>query len=85
MEVWMVEALAQQLKEFEDDVLWLERRSDKLKRKYSDEYVAVHERKVIDHDPSLERLMERLRERYPEDSDKVAVKYISRKKFEMVL
>lgn len=80
-----METLAQQLKEFEDDVLWLERRFDELKKKYSDEYVAVLAGKVIDHDPRLERLMEKLRERYPEDSDKVAVKYISRKKFEMIL
>lgn len=78
-------SLVKELKEFEEDFVWLNKHYDELKEKYPEEYVAVFSRRVIDHDPDLEELIKRLKEKYPEDSDKVAIKYVTKKRFEMVL
>ena len=81
----MMVSLVKELKEFEEDFVWLNKHYDELKEKYPEEYVAVFGRRVIDHDPGLEELMKRLKEKYPEDSDKVAIKYVTKRRFEMVL
>ena len=42
---------------------WYDRNRDRLQRDYDGEYVAILERRVIDHDQSFEALAERVFER----------------------
>lgn len=81
----MMQPLVEGLKQFEEDTSWLYEHYDRLKLEYPDQFIAVFQQQVVDHDPDLSRLMERLRERYQEEAGRIAVEYISRKKMEYVL
>jgi len=41
--------------------------------------------KVIDHDKDLVRLVERLRKKYPEKYEQIAVEFIASKEVELIL
>lgn len=78
-------SVVQQLGAFEQDMRWIDRHYDELKRRYSERFVAVHQQGVVDSDPELERLMNRLEKRYGEKAGRIAVKYITKKKVELIL
>jgi hypothetical protein len=46
--------------ELSADIRWYERNRERLVRDYRGEYVAILERRVVDHDPSFEALAERV-------------------------
>jgi septation ring formation regulator EzrA len=80
-----ISAIEQQLKQFEKDVDWIFSRYSELANKYPEEYVAVHECKLVDHGNDLNRLMERLRAKYGEAATSMAVQYVSPRNDEWVL
>lgn len=45
------------------DMRWFEKQRERMEREYAGEYVAIIERKVVDHDASFESLAERVFER----------------------
>lgn len=73
------------LDDFRKDTAWLEKNYEELKKKYPEEYVAVYQEGVVDHDPDLDRLLQRLEKKYPGKSNRVAVEYVTTKRIEMVL
>lgn len=79
------QALASMLEDFQRDTRWLSQNYDELKETYPEEYVAVYNESVVDHDPDLDSLMARIEERYPGKSKKMAIEYVTTKKIEMVL
>jgi len=79
------QVLVNMLEEFRRDTHWLEGHYEELKKSYPEEYVAVYEEKVVDHDPDLDRLMARLEGSYPGKSGKLAIEYVTTRKIEMVL
>lgn len=78
-------SVVRQLEEFEQDMRWVDQHYDELKRRHSEQFVAVHAQEVVDSDPELERLMDRLEKRYGKKAGRIAVKYITKKKVELVL
>lgn len=79
------QVLTSVLDDFRKDTAWLEKNYAELKKKYPEEYVAVYQEGVVDHDPDLDRLLQRLERKYPGESNRVAVEYVTPKRIEMVL
>jgi len=75
----------QTLSKYEENVKWLNQRYDELKQKYKDEWVAVMDKRVIDHDKSLDRLVHRLRKNYREAYGEIAVEYVTKKEIDLIL
>ncbi len=73
------------LEEFEQDMNWLNKNYDKLKNEHPEEHVAIFKGKVVDHDSNLNLLMERLEEKYPQESGRIVIEYVTTKKIELIL
>ncbi len=59
------------------------RRYSRLAERYDGQNVVVHNRRVVDHDTDLDRLMKRVRGKFP--PGRVLVEFVSRKKLEFIL
>jgi len=79
------QAFLEQLEGFERDMKWLSQHYDRLKEQYPDQYVAVLAYSVVDHDSDLKSLVARLNEKYHADSGRIAIKYVTPKKVELIL
>jgi len=79
------QVLLEQLEGFERDMKWLSQYYDKLKEQYPDQYVAVLGHRVVDHDKDLKSLVARLNQKYQADSSRIAIKYVTPKKVELIL
>ncbi|MGQ9782342.1 MAG: DUF5678 domain-containing protein [Nitrososphaeria archaeon] len=62
---------------------WFEKHYDELVKKFGGEFVAVHEKRVIDHDKELSALMKRIESKYPADC--VFVDFVSSEKLTLIL
>lgn len=49
---------------FESDVEWFHQHRQELVPQYEDQYVAILNRAVVDHDPAFEKLAERIYAKY---------------------
>ena len=63
--------------------VWLLAHYQRLARNYDRQNIVVYQRRVVDHDKNLSRLLGRVKRSYPKD--RVVVEYVSRKKRELVL
>jgi len=73
------------LSRYEENVKWISRHYEGLKKKFMDEWIAVLNNVVVDHDRKLNRLVERLRKKYPEAYNEIAVEYVTAKEIELIL
>lgn len=73
------------LSRYEENARWLSRHYDRLKMKYKDEWVAVLNKAVVDHDRELAMLVERLRKKYPNAYGEIAVEYVTSREIELIL
>jgi hypothetical protein len=73
------------LSRYEENSRWLSRHYDTLKMKYKDEWVAVLNKAVVDHDRQLARLVGRLRKKYPDAYSEIAVEYVTVREIELIL
>ena len=73
------------LSRYEENVKWIVKNYENLKGRFTDEWVAVLNKAVVDHDLSLDRLVERLRKKYPEAYNEIAVEYVTTKEIELIL
>ena len=80
-----MESVVAVLSEYEDNVRWISKHYDELKKRFKDEWVAVSNRSVIDHDRQLVGLVERLRRKYSEVYNEVAVDYVTAKELDLIL
>ncbi len=62
--------------QFVDDMNWIEAHYDELRALYPDQYVAVVNGKVVQHDTSISDLMTRLRSSYGDTASELAIKFI---------
>lgn len=65
------------------DMEWFLRNYDNLVERYDGKFVAVYERRVVDCDENLDRLIERVSDRYP--LERLIIEYVSREKPLLVL
>lgn len=77
--------MIQEMERFEKDTDWLQKHYDKLAEKYPDEYIAVLNEKIVDHNRDLRRLMGRIEAKYPKERGRVAIKFVSPRKVELIL
>jgi len=75
----------QTLEQFEQDSDWINAHYEELKRRYSEEYVAVYRGSVVAHHREMGTLMKELTQKYGERATCLAVEFISSKKDELIL
>ena len=66
-----------------EDMKWFLSNYDKLVKNYDGLFVAVYERRVIDSDGNLDRLVERVFGRWP--LERVIIEYVSKERPLLVL
>mgnify|MGYP000144318968 CR=1 FL=1 len=84
MRVGFMEALLRMLSRYGDNVRWIRENYEELKKFFKDEWVAVLDKKVIDHDRDLSRLVRRLREKRLNYGE-IAIEYIATREIELIL
>lgn len=62
---------------------WFRRNYSRLVKRFDGEYVAVFDRRIVDHDKNLSLLASRVREKFP--FDHVLIEYVSKEKAVLVL
>ncbi|MFQ6076557.1 MAG: hypothetical protein ACE5Z5_10555 [Candidatus Bathyarchaeia archaeon] len=77
--------MVQSLFRYEENVKWINEHYEELKGRFIEEWVAVMNGKVIDHDGDLSRFVTRLKETYGEVYDEAAIEYVSRKEIDLIL
>ncbi len=60
-------------------------KTDKLKKEFNNEWVAVLDAAVLDHDPDLKRLVKRLRTQHPKVYNEIAVEYVTTEELDLIL
>ncbi|MEM2970704.1 MAG: DUF5678 domain-containing protein [Candidatus Bathyarchaeia archaeon] len=73
------------LSRYEENAKWVSRHYEELKKKYVDEWIAVLDEAVIDHDRDLGKLVKRLRKNYTESYNEIAIEYVTAKEIELIL
>lgn len=81
---WSMLSEAYSLQEFNEDIGWLLKYRKELVAKHEDEWVAVLKATIIDHDKSLEALVNRLKTKgyKPEN---MLIEFLSREPIEAIL
>jgi len=67
----------------EENWEWFRKSYSRLVSKYDGEYVAVFERRVVDHDRSLSSLAKRVKKKFP--FERILVEFVSKEKVVLVL
>ena len=67
----------------EQNWAWFKKNYQQLLKKFNGEYVAIYQRKVVDHDKDLSHLAKRVKANYP--SNRVLVEYVTSEKIVLVL
>jgi len=70
---------------YEENAKWLSSNYEKLKKQYNNQWVAVLDEIIIDHDASLANLVKRLRKKFAKFYSQIALDYVSTKEIELVL
>lgn len=73
------------LSRYEENAKWLSSHYEELKKRFKDEWIAVLNKTVVDHDRKLGRLAKRLRGKYSEAYNEIAVDYVTAKEIELIL
>jgi len=73
------------LSKYEENAKWISKHYEELKKKYRDEWIAVLNEVVVDHDRELSKLVERLRRKYLKNYNEIAVEYVTAKEIELIL
>jgi len=73
------------LSRYEQNAKWISKHYEELKKKFRDEWVAAFDSAIVDHDRELNKLVRRLRKKYPEDYNEIAVEYVTTKEIELIL
>ena len=80
-----MEPVVAMLSRFEENAKWLSSHYEGLKKRFKDEWIAVLNETVVDHDRELDTLVKRLRNSYSEAYNEIAVEYVTTKEIELIL
>jgi hypothetical protein len=80
-----VESIMNTFSTFKENNRWIMENYDKLTAKFKDEWVAVMNRAVLDHDKDLKNMIDRLKAQHLKDYKQIAVEYLSNDEIETVL
>jgi hypothetical protein len=73
------------LSDYEENAKWLSMNYEKLKKQNNNQWVAVLDEIIIDHDASLAIMVKRLRKKFAKFYSQIAIDYVSTKEIELVL
>ena len=73
----MVESATDVLSDFQRNNRWISENYDHLKKQYNNQWVAVLNNAVVDHDPDLKKLVKRLKTQHSNDYGQIAVEYVT--------
>ena len=71
------EEITERAKIMMENLRWFDRNKEKLKKRYSDKYVAIYKEEVIDSDDELEDLKGKLENKF--ELDKILFEFINPK------
>ena len=78
----MAESATDVLSEFQRNNRWINENYDTLKTQYDDQWVAVLNKDIVDHDPDLKKLVKRLKTQHSKVYSQIAVEYITSEELE---
>lgn len=78
------EEILRGIKEFSRDMDWLSKKHEELRKEFADKYIAIMNRRVIDSDPDLQKLLRRLKESGKNPSE-IPVEFISKEPQRLIL
>jgi hypothetical protein len=70
------EVLSQEMLQYENDLAWVIENYDGLIKEYAEKFIAVLDRKVIEHSSKIEELVKALSSKYQEDLPRILVEFI---------
>jgi hypothetical protein len=73
----MAESATGVLSEFQRNNRWIIENYDTLKTQYNDQWVAVLNKDILDHDSDLKKLVNRLKTQHSKVYSQIAVEYIT--------
>ena len=80
-----MESVADVLTIFEENDKWLSENYDSLKKQYNNQWVAVLNKAVVDHDADLKSLVKKLKTQYPKEYNEIAVDYVTSEDLDLIL
>jgi len=80
------EELISRAKTYNADALWFSENVDELRSVYSDRYVAIHNRTVVDSDKDLRKLLSRLKQKHStEEVGSFHIQYVTKTKIDLII
>ena len=73
------------LSRYEENAKWLSSNYEKLKTEFNNQWVAVLDKTIIDHDSDLSKLVKRLRSKYAKAYSEIAVEYVTTEELDLIL
>ncbi|MGD0203008.1 MAG: DUF5678 domain-containing protein [Candidatus Bathyarchaeia archaeon] len=80
-----MESTIELLSNLEGNARWISDNYEALKKRYNNEWVAVLDKSVIDHDRDFSKLVERLRTRFSEKYNEIALEYVTSEELNLIL
>jgi hypothetical protein len=77
--------LLRQYRQGFNDSVWLSRNWERVKKEYPDEWVAVYQKRVADHDRSRSRLRKRLQQKFRGQANWITTTFIASKEEIVIL
>jgi hypothetical protein len=71
------------LEKYDDNFLWLVLNYETIKIRYKNKYVAIDDKSIVDDDDDLDKLHDRLKQKYFEKTNYILVKFIPDKDYVM--
>jgi len=76
--------MAEKIHEMNENRLWLDKTLDALRKDYSDKYIAVFRKKIVDADPDMKKLIIRIKKEFG-NIDTIMIEYISGEDYFLIL
>jgi len=74
-----MDSITQMLVNGQDDLSWFESNLENLRLKYNNEFIAFHNKKILEHDSNLDSLMKKLESKNVNLSN-IFIRFISKVK-----
>ena len=69
--------------EYDKNWSWFMEHYEELAERFDGEFVAIYQRRIVDHDKNLRSLMKRIRKKYP--LGQVLVEFVSKEKLAFII
>ncbi|MCL5877674.1 MAG: DUF5678 domain-containing protein [Candidatus Bathyarchaeota archaeon] len=80
-----MESVTDVLTNFEENDKWLMENYENLKWQYNNQWVAILNKAVVDHDVDLKALVKKLRTKYAKVYNQIAVDYVTSEEIDLIL